>query len=93
MSWKSVDLELPKEGEYLCVIRFWKTIGTDHLHGYGQSMTTPIEIVTSCSFDPKRGWSNLLMQNIGFDVIHWMNMPESPKEESSLSNIFPKVLQ
>jgi len=90
MSWKAVDLGLPAEGQYLCIIRFWKTIGTDHLHGYGTSMTTPIELVTSCSFDPKRGWGNLLMDNITFDVLYWMPMPTAPEECISVSKIFPQ---
>ena len=90
MSWKSVDDELPKEGEYLCLVRYWKTIGTDHLHGYGQSMTSALDVVISCFFNPKKGWTSILMQKIDFDVVYWMNMPESPKEDIPISNIFPE---
>ena len=90
MSWKAVDLGTPKAGEYLCIVKFWITIGTDHLHGYGREMTSSVDMVISCGFDPKKGWSNILFKNIEFEVLYWMLLPPAPEECIPLSKIFPQ---
>lgn len=91
MSWKAVDVETPKSGEYLCIVKFWRTIGTDPQHGYGSAITSSVDMVMSCGFDPKRGWSNLLLKGRDFDVLYWMPIPPAPAECIPMNKIFPPI--
>jgi hypothetical protein len=89
MSWKSVDLGTPKEGEYLCLIKIWITTGADKQQGYGMAMTTPVDTVAACKFDPKRGWRGVLLNSIDFEVLFLMEMPDSPNDCISMNKLFP----
>lgn len=75
MEWKSVDLGLPNEGEYLCIIKYW------------YSGIFCIDTVVQCRFDPKKGWDSILLRDLEFDVLYWMNLPPPPADCIALDRL------
>lgn len=51
MEWTNVKTQLPPDGRYLCIIKYFETVGGPTL-----SMTSPKHLVIECYFDPQKGW-------------------------------------
>lgn len=83
MDWTSVKDKLPQEGTWLCVVKFYTTLGTSSINvqiGMTTSITSPDIILMECYFNPERGW-NLRFVPADARVLYWMPLPEIPKKE------------
>ncbi len=74
MDWISVKDKLPPEGRYLCIVKYFETVGA------GSAIyTTPKNLLADCYFDPSKGWT-VSKVNHDVNVLYWIPFPELPKE-------------
>jgi len=74
MEWVNVRNQLPPDGRYLCVIKYFETYGGPTL-----SYTSPKHLIIECYFDPHKGWEIPLIPKES-KVLYWMPTLKVPDE-------------